>query len=179
MPEGLFVGRFQPFHLGHLAAIRYALRRVDFLYIGIGSANRSHELKNPFTAAERLQMIRLALRGKVGASRYLPIPIPDVEQHAAWVSLVRALVPPFQVVFSNDPLTIRLFEEQGVRVEGIPLYKRRLYSATNVRRRMLEGKHWRHLVPGAVADFLERMDGVNRLKALAPYARGEQGHGGG
>jgi nicotinamide-nucleotide adenylyltransferase len=177
--EGLFVGRFQPFHLGHLAAIRYALRRVDFLYIGIGSANRSHELKNPFTTAERLQMIRIALRGKVGPNRYLPIPIPDVEQHSSWVSVVRSLVPPFQVVFSNDPLTVRLFEEEGIRVEAIPLYKREAYSATNVRRRMLGGKAWKHLVPSGVAKFLEQTGAIARLKALAAYAPREEGHGGG
>ena len=50
---GLFVGRFQPFHNGHLAAVRYALDRVDYLYIVVGSAQKSHERYNPFTAGEQ------------------------------------------------------------------------------------------------------------------------------
>ncbi|MEM2966110.1 MAG: adenylyltransferase/cytidyltransferase family protein, partial [Candidatus Nitrosocaldaceae archaeon] len=56
--KGLFIGRFQPFHNGHLEAIRFALKQVEILWIVIGSAQRSHEQRNPFTAGERLSMIR-------------------------------------------------------------------------------------------------------------------------
>ena len=59
--RGLFVGRFQPFHLGHLAAIKYVLKKVDELVIVIGSAQYSHRRNNPFTAGERLVMVRKAL----------------------------------------------------------------------------------------------------------------------
>ena len=40
--RGLFVGRFQPFHLGHLDMVKYALTEVDELIIVIGSAQDSH-----------------------------------------------------------------------------------------------------------------------------------------
>ena len=59
--RGLYVGRFQPFHLGHLDAIKYALKEVDELVIVIGSAQYSHNVNNPFTAGERLVMVRQAL----------------------------------------------------------------------------------------------------------------------
>src|SRR5659263_82481 len=59
--RGLYVGRFQPFHLGHLDAIKYALKQVDELVIVIGSAQYSHNANNPFTAGERLVMVRQAL----------------------------------------------------------------------------------------------------------------------
>ncbi|HLN89981.1 MAG TPA: adenylyltransferase/cytidyltransferase family protein, partial [Candidatus Binatia bacterium] len=52
--RGLYVGRFQPFHLGHLDAIKYVLKEVDELVIVIGSAQYSHNSNNPFTAGERL-----------------------------------------------------------------------------------------------------------------------------
>ncbi|MEM3079801.1 MAG: adenylyltransferase/cytidyltransferase family protein, partial [Thermoproteota archaeon] len=51
--RGLFIGRFQPFHLGHLKAVEYIINRVDEVIIGIGSAQYSHTLENPFTAGER------------------------------------------------------------------------------------------------------------------------------
>lgn len=51
--NGLLIGRFQPFHLGHLEAILFGLSKVENLWIGIGSSNKSHEMKNPFTADER------------------------------------------------------------------------------------------------------------------------------
>ncbi len=60
--RGLYVGRFQPFHLGHLGAVKAVLKEVDELVIVIGSAQYSHNLNNPFTAGERLVMIRRALQ---------------------------------------------------------------------------------------------------------------------
>lgn len=55
--RGLFVGRFQPFHLGHLMAIKDVLEEVDELVIVIGSAQCSHDVDDPFTAGERLVMV--------------------------------------------------------------------------------------------------------------------------
>ena len=52
--HGLLIGRFQPFHLGHLNAVEYALKNVDILWIVVGSADKSHEYRNPFTAGERI-----------------------------------------------------------------------------------------------------------------------------
>src|SRR5437870_10806299 len=73
MATGLYVGRFQPFHLGHLKAVKYILGRVDELIIVVGSAQHSHTLDNPFTAGERITMIRLALKqAGIGPDR-LPV----------------------------------------------------------------------------------------------------------
>ena len=55
--RGLFLGRFQPFHLGHLDVIKQALKMVDELVIVIGSAQYSHTFENPFTDSEREEMI--------------------------------------------------------------------------------------------------------------------------
>ncbi|MFZ0222198.1 MAG: adenylyltransferase/cytidyltransferase family protein, partial [Candidatus Nitrosopolaris sp.] len=41
MSRGIFVGRFQPFHLGHMATIKFALEKVEELVIVIGSAQLS------------------------------------------------------------------------------------------------------------------------------------------
>ena len=59
--RGLFVGRFQPIHKGHVKAIEDILRKVDELVIVIGSAQYSHRADNPFTVGERITMIRKAL----------------------------------------------------------------------------------------------------------------------
>ena len=52
--RGLLIGRMQPVHNGHIEIIKQILEEVDEIIIGIGSAQLSHELKNPFTAGERL-----------------------------------------------------------------------------------------------------------------------------
>lgn len=163
----LYVGRFQPFHLGHLEAVSHILSKVDSLVLGVGSAQYSHTLENPFTAGERVTMIRLALNeGSVDASRYYIIPIEDVNIHSLWVSQVRSLTPRFEVVFSNEPLTRTLFREAGYVVEAIPFFSRTEYSATEVRRRMVEGEEWEPLVPSTVAKYIEEIDGIARIKAL-------------
>ena len=46
--NGLLIGRFQPFHLGHIEAILFALSKVDKLWIGIGSSNKSSEKESVF-----------------------------------------------------------------------------------------------------------------------------------
>lgn len=166
--RGLVVGRFQPFHYGHLHAVKYALSRVKELVIAIGSALESHTLRNPFTTSERIQMISLALEeAKIPRERFLMIPVPDIGLHTLWVPLVEMLTPPFGVVFTNDPLTSRLFLERGYEVKPIPFLNREIYSGTEFRRRVIEGGNWSELVPSSVAAFLSENGLLDRLKELA------------
>ena len=55
--DGLLIGRFQPFHLGHLEALQFALSKVDKLWVGLGSSNKPPQKSNPFSAEERKKMI--------------------------------------------------------------------------------------------------------------------------
>ena len=167
MRVGLLVGRFQPFHLGHLEAVKYALKRVDYLYVVVGSAQRSHERDNPFTAGERIAMVKSALDGNgVDPSKWMAIPIQDADSHSLWVSSVESMVPKFDVVFTNDALTFILFKEEGIEVRAVPYLDRSRYSATNVRVRILERKDWESLVPPQVGKLVKKFDGVERVRAL-------------
>jgi nicotinamide-nucleotide adenylyltransferase len=167
MRVGLFVGRFQPFHFGHLAAVKFALKRVDYLFVVVGSGEKSHERDNPFTAGERISMIKSALDGNgVDPSRWMAIPIADAESHSLWVSSVESMVPKFDVVFTNDALTFLLFKEEGIEVESVPFLDRKHYSATIVRDRILEKKNWQHLVPPQVAKLVVKFGGVERVREL-------------
>lgn len=165
--RGLFVGRFQPFHLGHLNAIRDVLKEVEELVIVIGSSQYSHRVNNPFTASERLVMIRKALEeAGMDYSRIWIVPVPDVHLHMMWVSAVEGYTPRFDVVYSNEPLTRRLFMEAGYKVKSIRFHERKLYSSTEIRDRMLKDESWEELVPKGVAALIKEIDGVNRLRDL-------------
>ena len=165
--RGLYVGRFQPFHLGHLDAIKKVLKEVDELVIVIGSAQYSHNANNPFTAGERLVMVRRALlEASVDYSKLWIVPVPDVHLHMLWVSAVEGYTPKFNVLYSNEPLTRRLFMEAGYEVKSIPLFERKIYMSTIVREKMVKGDSWTELVPKSVADFIKEIDGVNRLRDL-------------
>jgi len=165
--RGLYVGRFQPFHLGHLDAIKTVLKSVGELVIVIGSAQYSHNTNNPFTAGERLVMIRHALQDAgVDHSRFWVVPVPDVHLHMLWVSALEGYTPRFDVVFSNEPLTRRLFMEAGYKVKNIRFFERKIYSSTLIREKMVKDESWTTLVPKAVAEFIGEIDGVNRLRDL-------------
>ena len=165
--RALFVGRFQPFHLGHQEAILHVLREHEEVIIVIGSAQNSHDVNNPFTAGERIMMIREALNAlEVNAARYYLIPIPDSSMHALWTSQVIAYCPEFSVIYSNEPLTRRLFKEAGRAVSSIPMLKRTIYCATEIRERMLKDGDWQHLVPASVVKTIDIIHGVKRLKDL-------------
>jgi nicotinamide-nucleotide adenylyltransferase len=165
--RGLYVGRFQPFHLGHLKAIRNILENVEELVVVIGSAQYSHNCDNPFTAGERLTMIRQALReAGIDPFRCWVVPVPDVHLHMMWVSNVEGYTPKFDLVYSNEPLTRRLFSEAGYKVKNIPFFERVIYSSTVVREKMLNDENWKALVPESVAEFILAIDGVNRLRDI-------------
>jgi nicotinamide-nucleotide adenylyltransferase len=165
--RGLYVGRFQPFHLGHLSAVKTVLEEVDELVIAVGSAQYSHTKANPFTAGERLMMVHLALEeAGVDCRRVWVVPVPDVHLHMLWVSALEGYTPKFDAVYSNEPLTRRLFAEAGYKVKGIQFFERKVYSSTDIRAKMVNGEDWKKLVPKSVAAFITEIDGVNRLGDL-------------
>ena len=162
------MGRFQPFHLGHLQAVRHILKKVDEIVIVIGSAQESHTLENPFTGGERITMTRIALRdARLDSDKYIVMPLPDSEFHKVWVAHLLSQTPEFHVGFTNEPLTGRLLKEAGYKVEKIPMFQRSIYTATEVRRRMLNDGNWETLLPKKVADYLKKIGGVERMKDLS------------
>ncbi len=178
--RAFLIGRFQPFHNGHLAMVKRILETNDEVIIGIGSAQYSHTGENPFTAGERYEMIKRALDAE-GIANYHIVPIPDTHVHSVWVSHILSLVPHFDVVYSNSDLVVRLFREHGFKVLSPPLVDRKDLSGTQVRERILKAKDWTSLVPPAVAGYIKEIDGVERLrethKYSTPYGTRENNHG--
>ena len=166
--RGLLVGRLQPIHEGHMDVIKRILGEVDEVVIGIGSAQLSHTLKDPFTAGERTMMINKALTEHgIPPSSYYITPIQDVECNSLWVAQVEMLTPPFEIVYSGNSLVQRLFLEAEYKVTEPPLFNREIYSGTEVRRRMLIGEDWESLVPKSVSEVIAEIEGVPRIKHLS------------
>ena len=179
--RGLLIGRFQPFHLGHLQCVEYVLKSLPEIILAIGSAQFSHTPHNPFTAGERVTMIRLALdEANIAAAKYYLIPVRDLRIHDLWVSHVVSQTPRFEIVFSNEPVTSRLFKEAGFRVEPIPFYDRETYSSTEIRERVVNGDSWEKLVPTSVAGYIKNIFGDERLRELTlsddPRHHQREGH---
>uniref|UniRef100_A0A7C3UIF5 Nicotinamide-nucleotide adenylyltransferase n=1 Tax=Geoglobus ahangari TaxID=113653 RepID=A0A7C3UIF5_9EURY len=174
--RAFFIGRFQPYHLGHHEIIREMFMEVDEIVIGIGSAQESHTLENPFTAGERVMMVDRAideLKQEIGNKKVFIIPLEDLHRNSLWVSHVVSMTPRFDIVYSNNPLVIRLFKEAGFKIKKTKLFSRSYYQGTEIRRRMICGEKWEHLVPKAVVEVIYEIDGVRRIREIANSDAGE------
>jgi nicotinamide-nucleotide adenylyltransferase len=166
MSRAFIVGRFQPFHLGHLEVIQEILKEHESVIIGIGSAQYSHTLQNPFTAGERHLMISNTLESRKIFNFYI-IPIEDVNSNPLWVAHVESLTPRFSSVYTNNPLVKRLFYEKKYNVKSMELINRVEWSGTRIRDRMIRGENWERDVPETVSEIIREIDGVGRLRALS------------
>jgi nicotinamide-nucleotide adenylyltransferase len=155
MKAALFVGRFQPLHMGHLKVIKWILKKYRKVFIIVGSSQESRTEDNPFTFEERKEMIENTLKSEgIREDRYEIVGIPDVYDDKAWVGMIldRAV---FNVVFTRNPWTERCFKELNIPVEKHPFFGR--ISASEIRKRMKEGMEWENLVPKEVEKILKRL----------------------
>jgi nicotinamide-nucleotide adenylyltransferase len=164
--HGLLIGRFQPFHLGHLSAVRFALQNAATLSIGIGSSNRFNEKRNPFTADERKEMILSSLDRET-KDRIKIYYIPDVDDHEKWTYHVDSIVPKYDVVFSNDDFTHKLFAKRGIKVIPVPLAQREVLSGTEIRAKIESNQNWSDFVPEGAQKVLLKINAKERLKTCS------------
>jgi nicotinamide-nucleotide adenylyltransferase len=165
-PVALFIGRFQPFHIGHLSAVKWIAARSAKVIVAIGSAQKSFEPENPFSASERARMIRAQLAAAGLGKRCTVVPVTDINDNERWVGHVDAAVPVYDIVYSNNLLVKRLMKEKGKQVKAIPFFKRALYDATKIRGKMRKGEKWQDRVPKKVLLLLKRMKAEERVRKL-------------
>lgn len=188
--QALFVGRFQPFHLGHLSVIKEALKKEDRIIIVIGSAEENHQPANPFTAGERFQMIEAALKAeKIKPEKYTIIPVRNIENFMLWTAHVDQYIPPVYKIYTGSRIVRELYAAYGkYKIESIKMTifkgeagggrgkagdkrgktgKATIISGTDIRKKMLANdKSWEKHVHPAVAELIKKWKGVERLKMI-------------
>lgn len=170
--KALFIGRFQPFHKGHLSVVQQAVKENDHLYIGIGSTQYNYEPYNPLTTAERIQIIEAALKeAKISRDKYSIIPVPNIENFALWPRHVELYIPPFQKLYTGSSIVAELFQDYNKTLkkpyEIIPVQKTYKICSTEIRTAMLKNKAWDKHVTPATAKLLKEWQLPKRLKTLA------------
>ena len=88
----VFIGRFQPFHLGHLKVIEQGLKQAKQLIVLCGSAHQPRSTRNPWTVEEREQMIRGALTEEQNRRLHFAPLMDIVYNDETWVRNVQATV---------------------------------------------------------------------------------------
>lgn len=88
----VFIGRFQPFHAGHLQVIRAGLARAEQLIVLVGSAWQPRNPRNPWSHEERERMVRASLDERENARLHC-LPLMDAPYNdEAWVRNVQSTV---------------------------------------------------------------------------------------
>lgn len=88
----VFIGRFQPFHNGHLKVVKEALKKSHKLIILLGSSHQPRNLRNPWTYEEREAMIRQCLSPEE-SKRVITAPLMDVMYNdELWVKNIQTTV---------------------------------------------------------------------------------------
>lgn len=98
----VFIGRFQPLHLGHQHVIDTALKKAKRVIVLIGSADSSPSLRNPWSYDSRTFMFRAVYRDALKSGRLILAPIFDhAYNDEAWVAQVQSTVN--DIVLENAP----------------------------------------------------------------------------
>ena len=164
--KALFIGRFQPFHNGHLKVVESLSKKYEEVIIGIGSSQYRDAFDNPFSSDERKLMIKKSLE-TLNIKNYRIILIPDIHNPPKWAEHVLSIISDFDVVISNNPFTRKLFAEKNYGVQQTQSYNEYEYSGKEIRKRISQNMDWQNLVPKSVFKMIVNVDGVNRIKKLS------------
>lgn len=161
----MFIGRFQPFHKGHLEVVKY-LSKMGVVMVVVGSAQYNDTFRNPFSYSERAAMITAAVE-EAGIENVEIVPVKDIHNHQRWAEHVKASVPAYDCVFTNSDLDRNIFTFAGDRVLKEWLFERESYKGQKVREALASGdKGWVAMVPPTVAEILVNIGAERRLKDL-------------
>ncbi|MFQ5940398.1 MAG: nicotinamide-nucleotide adenylyltransferase [Nitrososphaerales archaeon] len=166
--RALIIGRFQPFHKGHLQLVKSILKDCDELVIAIASAQFNFIEKDPFTAGERILMIHEALKeGNVDLAKCYIVPLVNDENNARWIGHLRSYLPHFDVVYTGNPYVAMLMKNSKIKVKKIKFYDKEKYSGSKIRRLMLKGNSWEYLVPTSVVETIKKINGIKRVRIIS------------
>ncbi|MFQ5782606.1 MAG: nicotinamide-nucleotide adenylyltransferase [Nitrosopumilus sp.] len=166
--RGLMMGRFQPFHLGHLDLAKQILEECDEIIIAITSAQFNYLEKDPFTAGERIEMIHNSLKEEsLDMSKCFVVSIENQFNIATWTSYLKSALPNFDKVYSGNDYVAMLLADSDISVVKPEFLDRTQYNATKIRSIIVSDENWKDFVPNAVYEFLTKINAKNRLQVIS------------
>ena len=156
----VFIGRFQPFHYAHLQTVEIALQRSRSVVLALGSAQPERNLKNPFLAQERENMI-LSNFTSEQQQRIKFVHIVDVYNDEKWVKQVKQKVSEVTHSASNIGLIGHFKDDSSYYLKLFPNWQlvsleslKNSISATPLRQEYYEGHIDKQYLPLGTQDFL-------------------------
>jgi|SRR5208337_233199 len=157
---GVYWGRFNPPHKGHIALVKRLVKKVDLLIVAVGSAGSKNTKRNPFSGEERVEMLKSYLREQ-------NIKVKDViavKDGNSWTSSIDNLFEKcgrFDVLFTDHRLIAKLV---GNRLKVVSFERKGDVSSTLIRDSIAKGEEWENLTGKSVVSLIRRFDGIARIK---------------
>jgi nicotinamide-nucleotide adenylyltransferase len=184
----VWVGRIQPFHLGHLTILRRSLSSLDLPHVNgivchnddvLAEPTGKHTLAyNPFTPWERYTMVRTCLTALSLSDRVTTIFVPFLRPDE-WSRTKLYLPSKFVMCTTNkdneDSAKICAWESFGWTSRMIDLSDIKVVSSTQFRQAILAGQDWRHFVHESIHDYFVSIEGPSRLLQSAEVIFGDSG----
>lgn len=162
------MGRFQPFHLGHLDLVKQILNECDEVIIAVTSSQFNYLEKDPFTAGERMEMIHDSLKDTpIDLTRCFVVSLENQFNIAMWASYLKSALPHFDKVYSGNNYVSMLLSDSGITVVKPEFLDITQYNATKIRAMMISDQNWKDLVPNAVYELLTKINAKNRLEIIS------------
>ncbi|MGH1567209.1 MAG: nicotinamide-nucleotide adenylyltransferase [Nitrosopumilus sp.] len=166
--RGLMMGRFQPFHLGHLDLVKQILDECDEVIIAVTSSQFNYLEKDPFTAGERMEMIHNSLKdASINLTRCFVVSLENQFNVAMWGSYLKSALPHFDKVYSGNDYVSMLLSDSGINVVKPVFLDVSQYNATKIRQMIISDKNWKDSVPYAVYELLIKINAKNRLEVIS------------
>ena len=111
----MMMGRFQPFHLGHLDLVQQILQECDEVIITVTSSQFNYLKKDPFTAGERIEMIRNSIKeSNLDLTKCIILAIENQFNIATWASYLKSMLPHFDRVYSGNTYVQMLLKNSQI-----------------------------------------------------------------
>ncbi len=144
---GLVIGRFQPFHLGHLYLIQKALENAEKIIIAVGSSN-VHDSDNPLSYEARVEIIEKVIEEEKLSNKVLKIvPSPDDPSDNEWLKKLVEQTGRFDIEIGNNDWTNNILEQAGYKVLRIPYFERDIHQGVLIRQIIEQDGLWQERVP--------------------------------
>lgn len=168
-PVALFIGRFQPFHNGHLWGLKQSFEKAEKIIIGIGSSNISDE-NNPIKVKARRQMLTKVIEREKWGDRIVEIiELPDTTD-AQWVINVKREIekmgysPAETLVIGNNDWVNDLLSEAMFPVYEPGLFNRIEWEGVKIRKMIqMSDQSWQGRIPSyLVAEITKTHSRINK-----------------
>jgi len=175
----VLIGRFQPFHTGHLHLVETALQQADRLLILLGSHRCAPDSRNPWSSQEREAMIRSAMPDALN-ERLEILPVRDhLYSDNLWLAEVQQKVTS---ATDEDDRLLLVGHHQDRSSYYLDLFPQwdslevplgAAIHSGSIRESYFAGDdpaHWAPQLPSGVASFLKHYQGTPGYRWLAEEA---------